>query len=457
MAKVKLSKLLPSLESEEGAAETVDAKEVSAELGKDAVQQVADDGSGKGEVAEAAFEVDVDGKDFTAIDEASKRQGEAIHQKMERLDEACASTEAYLNILRKSTRFGLESASASVIAHDLKSMYPKFFAKLNASLEAIDDENEPARIGHTKEAEKEAGGKLDKLKGAVVEGWKKFMAWLKERWAKLKGMYEKIFGRTKKVKEANAKLLSSPTPETAAEVSKNLGAAAAAAETPESTKEEPAPQKPEPVAAKKERVTVANIGVLSGKDPLDMKKINLKVLTDLHNNWMKPTAASIKEVLRLMLGDESKSAQMIDAQKIAQEIIKVDFVPEQGLLPSNYQLEGTDNKWGFKMVQHDQPEQITDHEVLGPDAVKRLLSTNDETLDIALEMGEIWVGVQADIAKITEETKYMMDIGTAADFKKWVTEYLTTLSNSDVVPLTKLIIQATTARLLLLSEMTMAK
>ncbi|MNC45734.1 hypothetical protein D3C75_947160 [compost metagenome] len=46
-----------------------------------------------------------------------------------------------------------------------------------------------------------------------------------------------------------------------------------------------------------------------------------------------------------------------------------------------------------------------------------------------------------------------MEIGKAAEFKKYVTEYLTTLSNSDVVPLTKLIIQACTARLLVLTEM----
>lgn len=447
MAKLKLSKLLPGLESEDGVAKPVDVKEESAELGKDEVQQVADDGSGKGDVAEAAFEVEVDGKDFTAIDEASKRQGQAIADQLERLQEAQTSVEAYRDILRKSTRFGLEAASASVIVHDLKGMYPKFFSKLTASLEAIDDENETARIGHTQEAEKEAGGKLDKLKGTISEGWKKFVAWLKQRWAKLKELFDKVFGRARKVKDANGKLLASPTPETATEVTKMLGAP-----TPSAVQEEPAPEKPA-APQKKDRVTAPGIGVLSGKDPLDMKKINLKVLTDLHNNWMKPTEASVKEILKLILGDENKTAQMIDVGKIAQEIIKVEYTPQDGLLPSNYVLEGTDNKWGFKLVQHDQPEQISDLEVFGPDAVKRLLATNDEILDIALEMGETWTRVQADLGKITEETKFIMNIGKAAEFKKYVTEYLTTLSNSDVVPLTKLIIQACTARLLVLTEM----
>jgi len=190
--KVKLTKLLASIESEDGVARPVDVKETSSELGPKEVQDVADDGSGKGDVAEAAFEVEVDGKDFTAIDEASKRQGEAIHKKLERLEEACASTEAYIGILRGSTRFGLESATASVIAHDLKGMYPKFFSKLTTSLEAIDDDAGQLRIGHTKEAEKEATGRLAKLKETAKGVIEKFLTIMREFFAKIKQAYTKV-------------------------------------------------------------------------------------------------------------------------------------------------------------------------------------------------------------------------------------------------------------------------
>lgn len=140
MAKVKLSKLLPSLESEDGVAKPVDVKEESAELGKDEVQQVADDGSGKGDVAEAAYEVEVDGKDFTAIDEASKRQGEVIHKQLERLQETEVSVEAYIGILGKAKvqRSSIGSGAASVIKHDLTSRYPKFFGNMVPSVEAFD-------------------------------------------------------------------------------------------------------------------------------------------------------------------------------------------------------------------------------------------------------------------------------------------------------------------------------
>lgn len=455
MAKTKLTKLITSLESQDGTAKVVDVKEESATLPKPELKTSEDDGSSKNEIETAHQNVDAGMKDYTAVDEASKRKGEEIHKQLERLSEASGSLEAYVGILRGAVknRQGLDGATARVIAQDLQAQYPKFFKPMIASLESIslEDESEGSsskEVANTEQAAKEGESKLGKLKGAVVEGWKKFMAWLKERWAKLRGIYEKIFGRTKKVKEANAKLLANPRPETAKEVAAMLGAPV------QEGKVEKVEPKEAAAKAPRGKVTVANIGILSGADPLDMKKSNAKVLRDIYENWMKPTEASVKEVLRLMLGDESKSAQMLDMRAIANEIIKVDFEPIKGLLPSNYIIEATDNHWGFKMVQHDQPETITEFDSLDPTAVNTILRTNDDSLDIALEMGEAWVRIVADIAKIQDETKFIMNIGQAADMKKWITEYLTTLTNSDMVPLTKLMVQACTVRLLLCTEMT---
>lgn len=452
MARTKLSRMIASLEDQDGVAKVVDVKEESSTLGKPDLKTSEDDGSTKNEIETAHQNVDAGGKDYTAIDEASKRQGEAIHKQLERLSEASGSLEAYVGILRNCIANGTSVGkhTAAVMRQDLSAQYPKFFSKMTAALEDIDDEpgSESKELVTTKAAAKEGEGRLDKLKGAVAEGWKKFLAWLKERFAKLKEVFNKIFGRTQKVKEANAKLLASPTPETAKEVVALLGAPVREGKT---EKVEP---KAEPKGDQRMTVTVQGIGVLSGKDPMDMKKQNLAVLKDLHENWMKPTEASVKEVLRLMKGDESKFAQSIDMGEVAREIVKVDFAPASGSLPSGYVIEGTENKWGFKMVQHDQPETITEVEIFGASAVKTLLSTNDDSLDIAIEMGEAWVRITGMVDQISEETKFIMEVGKGADMKKWITEYLTTITNSDIVPLTKLMIQATTARLLLCTEMT---
>uniref|UniRef100_A0AB39CD57 Internal head protein n=1 Tax=Pseudomonas phage RVTF4 TaxID=3236931 RepID=A0AB39CD57_9VIRU len=463
MAKKSLSKMIASLEDQDGTAQVVDASNPSADL-KDEVETPKRDAVQSGDNQPTDDQVQADMKDFTAMDKASIAQGEALHKKFERLADAEASTEAYVGILRGAVkkRQGIDGATAVVIAQDLKSQYPQFFKTMTASLEAISMEegegvgysSSSKEVALTENAAKEGEGKLAKLGNAVKEGWKKFMAWLKERWLKLKGFFEKVFGRAKTVKEANQKLLANPKPEAAAEVAKMLGAPRTGTVEKEPAKEAPAAQVD---PQDRDRVSAPNIGVLSGKDPMDVKKINLKVLKDMNDNWMKPTAASVAAVLKLLMGDETKTIQAIDMQAIAQEIIKVDYTPVEGLLPSNYVLEGTDNKWGFKMVQHEQPEQIDSVEFYGPEAVKRLLATNDELLDIALEMGETWVKVQQDIEKITAEKEYLMDLGKAGEMKKWMTEYLTTLSNSDVVPLTKLIIQACTARLLACGNMTAPK
>lgn len=454
--KFRLGAFVASLESdqsEQGTVQKVDAVAVKSSLEKPEVnpqvkQPAPSDTTG--------VEVAPDGgDDFTAIDKESIAQGEAIHKQLVRLTDAETSLESYLGILREARTTGktLGRGTAAVMAYDLKSQYPNFFAPVVASLEAIDEDQE--RLGNnssskevalSKDAEAKGEGRLGKLKAAGVEAWKKFMAWLKERWTKLKEIYTKIFGRTQKVKQANAMLKADPSPETAKKVVAALGAPVREAR-PEKDESKVSP-------SERKRVTVANIGVLSGADPMDIKKGNLAVMTDIYNNWMKPTEASVKEVLRLMLGDEEKQAQMIDMRQIANEIIKVDYTPAKGLLPSNYTIEATENRWGFKMVQHDQPETITDVEAFGGSAVTTVLATNDSTLDIAIEMGEAWVRITNMIDKISNEVKFIMNIGAAADLKKHITEYLTTLSNSDMVPLTKLMIQACTVRLLLCTEMT---
>jgi hypothetical protein len=209
MAKIKLSKLLPSLESEDGVAHSVDVKEESAELSKAEVQQVADDGSGKGDVAEAAFEVEVDGKDFTAIDEASKRQGEVIAKQLERLEEAQVSTESYIRILRGQKRHGVDSGTAAVIKHDLTSQYPKFFAGVIPALEDFDDEDK--RVAVTEQTGKRLDGRLDKLKETAKKAIEKFLAMMREGLVKFKAAFEKIksyFTGIKKKSEDMAKVIA---------------------------------------------------------------------------------------------------------------------------------------------------------------------------------------------------------------------------------------------------------
>jgi hypothetical protein len=193
MAKVKLSRLLPGLESEDGVAQPVDASAPSAEVGKDLIQQIADDGSGKGDVAEAAFEVEVDGKDFTAIDEASKRQGQVIHDRLERLDEAQASVESYLGILQASlkSRQSVCSGTAAVIRHDLQAQYPKFFSKVVPSLEAFDGDQGLTVSNELMENLKQSAGKLG---AAAKEAWKKFWEWVKSIYVKVKALIKKVFG-----------------------------------------------------------------------------------------------------------------------------------------------------------------------------------------------------------------------------------------------------------------------
>lgn len=142
MAKGKFTKLLARIsnESEDGVAHPVDVKETSAELAKPELKTSEDDGSDKGQIEEAHQNVDAGGKDYTAIDEASKRQGEVIHKQLERLQETSGSLEAYIEIVEESSKAktSIGSGAAAVIQHDLVSRYPKFFDKVVPSVEAFD-------------------------------------------------------------------------------------------------------------------------------------------------------------------------------------------------------------------------------------------------------------------------------------------------------------------------------
>lgn len=442
--KIKLSKLIASLESEDGVAHPVDVKETSSELGTKEVQDVADDGSGKGEVAEAAFEVEVDGKDFTAIDEASKRQGEAIHKQMERLDEACVSTEAYLSILRGSTRFGLESATASVIAHDLKGMYPKFFSKLTTSLEAIDDESS-TRVARTAEAEKEATGKLAKLKGKSKEILAKFWEWMKKRWTDLKNLFEKIkqlfskekaktqflLGAAKAANPASIKLDAE-----GAEGTKTAAAIKALGHDKPAPKEEKVELEPLPKS-----ISVPE-GAYSNSVENDWQGIGRwddSLLRSIEQNWSAITIKRIKDLSQAVgiAFDEEGTAgirSVLEKNPIKQLSTAVGA--------SNKILEVSEG--GFKLVEGPSGgKDSTEYDVISRakcwDVLDRVMLTYSNIEDLA----EVQKKIQKEVDALEEK---MGKVEMTADARQLVTGYLRSVANSDFAALTEHGMRACKAR-----------
>lgn len=449
-------------DANEGAAVPVSDKDPGADLEQKDIATPKSDSEQTGEPTGADEGVSAGTDDFTAVDQESINQGKRIHAQIERLSNAEASMEAYLDVMRGCLKNSqaFPRGAAQVMRRDLMDQYPKFFSKLGASLENISLEDEDTNdTGSTKEAVKEGEGKLAKVKGALAEGWKKFLAWLAKRWAQLRELFGKIFGRAQKAKDATTKLLASPTPQTAAEVQSDLGAVPAEAPAaeepaaPEPEKQE-APAKAEPTKEPKGKVTVKDIGVLAGSDPYDMKKLNLRAMKDVHEKWMKPTLASLQEIVKLLVGDVNKSIQQVDMGAVAQEIIKVDFVPEQsGKLPGDRVLKPTDQRWGFKIEGEGGGESISEVDVLDQGAIKTLLATNEQTLTIALEMGKTWKQISELIAKVENEQKFFLEHGTMAKLKKDITTYLSELSNSDLQKLSAMMVKVCTVRVVLFAEM----
>lgn len=201
MAKRKLTGLLASLEEQDGKAREVDVKEESATLPEPKLKTSEDDGSDKNEIETAHQNVSAGMKDYTTVDDASKRKAEVIHKQLQRLEEASGALEAYLGILRGSIQSGqgIGRSTASVIVQDLNAQYPKFFKSMVSSLESISLEEEA--IGYsssskdlvqTKEAEKVGSSRLEKLKKVAGEVWEKFMEMIKAAIAKAKEFGLKI-------------------------------------------------------------------------------------------------------------------------------------------------------------------------------------------------------------------------------------------------------------------------
>ncbi|WDS62226.1 hypothetical protein [Pseudomonas phage D6] len=433
--KVKLTKLIASLESEDGVARPVEVKETSSSLGKNEVQDVADDGSGKGDVAEAAYEVEVDGKDFTAIDEASKRQGEAIHKQMERLDEACASTEAYLEILRGSTRYGLEAATASVIAHDLKSMYPKFFSKLTTSLEAIDDDAGPLRIGHTKEAEKEATGKLAKLKGKTKEVWAKFWEWIKKRWNELKsffGKIKKLFTKEKAKTQFLLGVAKSSNPSSVkldqegAEGTKTAAAIKAIGHEKPAPKVEKEERKPEPVKLEPlpKEISVPEAAYINSveNDWQGVGRWEDSQLRSISQNWVAITLTRIKAISSALASDTKAGGRIKEA--VEKDPVK-KLSTAVGASNKVLEVEGG----GFKLVDgdYDKPDS-TDFKVISRDDCWKVLDRAMLTYENIEELEEVKGKIEHAVEQLQvdlEKTEVVPEV------RQIVTTYLRSVLNSD--------------------------
>lgn len=448
-------------DANEGTAVPVSDQDPGADLDQKDIATPKSDSEQTGEPTGADEGVDAGTDDFTAVDKASVAQGEKIHSQLQRLSDVESSMEAYLDVMRGCLKNGqaLPHGAAQVMRQDLVAQYPKFFGRMGASLENISMEDEDTNdTASTEKAVKEGEGKLDKVKGAMAEGWKKFLAWLAKRWTQLRELFGKIFGRAQKAKDATTKLLASPTPQTATEVQADLGAAPAEASAEEPVAAEPekqeAPAKTEPAKESKGKVTVKDIGVLAGSDPYDMKKLNLRAMKDLHEDWMKPTLQSLQEIVKLMVGDVNKSIQQIDMGAVAQEIIKVDFVPnETGKLPGDRVLKATDQRWGFTLEGGGGGEPISEVDVLDKNAIKTLLTTNEQTLSIAIEMGKAWKQISDLVAKVENEQKFMLDHGPMKKMKGEIATYLKEISNSDLQKVSALMVKVCTVRVVLFAEM----
>lgn len=445
--KFRLTKFVTSMESEAGAAVVVDVKETSAALEKPEVGTPAE-GAKAGNIDNAHKEVDAGGKDYTAMDAASERQGEAIHKQMERLSQAETSLEAYGAILRDSLKKGgaPSLSTIAVIKHDLAQQYPKYLGKVVPSLE--DSEESDSRQVATQVsgniAEKTGG-----VKKAIVEAWKKFWAWVKERWNKLTGMMKKIFGRAKVVKDGNQKMLSNP--KAAPEVMKALGATPRAAQ-----KEQGGDVKEGTVEPKDEgeQFSGHQVGILasSRNDPFDKEKKDIAVMTAVYKQWILPTKQNVEALAKVLIGDGS-ALQSISVGTIKSAIKDIKFESPADMLPGNHHIVVTDNGWSFKLAQDAEPEPLKSVPKMDLSTIKNVLMVNDDLLDVSIDIGEAWTSILATLDKVTAESNAISEAGAGGEVKKVITSYVSGLVNSNVVQLTGLMIRVTTARLLLCCDM----
>lgn len=134
------------------------------------------------------------GKDYTAMDAASERQGIELAKRIERLSDAGGSLESYLGVIRNCRVQGksLPAAAAKIMRADLGTMYPKAFSGMTVALEDIDDASESTALTTTKSAETEGKGALAKVSGAVKAAIQKFIAMMKDLVAKAQELYQKV-------------------------------------------------------------------------------------------------------------------------------------------------------------------------------------------------------------------------------------------------------------------------
>lgn len=437
MAKIKLSKLLPSLESEDGVAHSVDVKEESAELGKAEVQQVADDGSGKGDVAEAAFEVEVDGKDFTAIDEASKRQGEAIHKQFERLQETECSLEAYIGVLRgaKATRSSIGSGAAAVIKFDLEARYPKFFTGLIPSVEAYDGDKS---LVVSEQLESNLGSKLKGVGKAIGAALKKFWEWVKGIYAKAKVFIKKLIDAVMGEKQKTIYLLkveksiTTPGGKPKALPAPPAGVKSRAANAvqlllADHSKSDKPPAKKRTLP---ETVKVTGVSILESveNDPWGIGRYESTILNHIYEMWIPVAERAITKLEST--ADIYKSGSGLDKQ--IEEIASAQKAwPATSVMGGNYVVTREGDSYKIVMSQKDGSGKSLEELRLESQAdIRDHLDRNEVLLSNIERTSAKWEKIQEKINKL--ESKFDNELKVTPEAKNALTKYVTQILSSDI-------------------------
>lgn len=433
--KFRLGAFVASLESdqsEQGTVQKVDAVAVKSSLEKPEVnpqvkQPAPSDTTG--------VEVAPDGgDDFTAIDKESIAQGEAIHKQLVRLTDAETSLESYLGILREARTTGktLGRGTAAVMAYDLKSQYPNFFAPVVASLEAIDEDQE--RLGNnssskevalSKDAEAKGEGRLGKLKAAGAEVWKKFWEWLNKRWSEMKNLWEKLKALFTKEKAKTQFLLGcakSPNPasvktdQEGAEGTKTAAAILAIGhDKPTPVKDTP---KPTPIA---ESVNVPEGAAVNSveNDWQGIGRTEDSLLRSVDQNWSAYTLGRIKK----LMSNPNDAPDILDDNPLKSLSTAVGG--------GNMILQVEDG--GFKLV--DGPtggSDSTEYKLLSKDDCWEMLDRVMLTYSNVEDLVETQKRVQAEVEKL-EAKLTAMDIIPEA--KQRITTYLRAIATSDFAKL----------------------
>lgn len=288
------------------------------------------------------------GKDYTAMDAASERQGVEIAKRMERLDEAQTSLEAYLGVIKECRLQGkpFPAAAAQVMRRDLLSMYPKAFSRVGIALEDIDDSSD--NLPATKTAETEGKGALSKVKGAAAAAWKKFWEWIKGLYKKFREMVAKIIKFLKPEKEkvqfliSVEKVIKEPgTVSTSKAPEPPAGMNSKAAKAITFLLEHKPDAKAEPKKERQARPPLPKTFPLKGAtilesvedDPFGVGRYESTVLNHLWDSWM-PLATRIFEEIRRLMKSKSDAVETIE-----KEIKRYKAFPATSIMAGNYTIK----------------------------------------------------------------------------------------------------------------------